>query len=61
MMLSGWGSFGYPFVGEGEVGDFFQAFHVADDRVLLTFLFGLEVKLEGTNQFAVDFCQRQES
>ena len=30
--------FGYPFVGKGKVGDFLQAFHVADDRVLLAFL-----------------------
>ena len=51
--------FGHPLVGEGEVGDFLQALHVADDRVLLTFLLGLEVKLEGTHQFAVDLGQRQ--
>ena len=51
--------FGYPFVGESEVGDFLQTFHIADDRVLLTFLLGLQVKLEGTHQFAVDLSQRQ--
>ena len=51
--------FGNPFVGKGKVGYLLQTFHVADNRVLLAGLFRLEVKLKGTYQLTVNFCQRQ--
>ena len=51
--------FGYPFVCQGEIGYLLQAFHVADNGVLLAGLFRFEVKLKGTNQLPIDFRQRQ--
>ena len=48
---------GNPFIGQCEIGNLLQALHVTDDGVLLAGFFCFEVKLKGTDQLPVDFCQ----
>jgi fructose-1,6-bisphosphatase len=51
--------FGYPFIGQCQIGNFLQTFHITDNGILLTFLFRLQIKFKGTYQLTVDFRQRQ--
>ena len=51
--------FGYPFIGQCQIGNLLQTFHITDDGILLTFLFRLQIKFKGTYQLTVDFRQRQ--
>ena len=51
--------FGYPFIGQCQIGNLLQTFHITDDGILLTFLFSLQIKFKGTYQLTVDFRQRQ--
>lgn len=51
--------FGNPFIGQCQIGNFLQTFHITDDGILLTFLFSLQIKFKGTYQLTVDFRQGQ--
>ena len=51
--------FCYPFIGQCQIGNLLQTLHITDDGILLTFLFRLQIKFEGTYQLTVDFRQRQ--
>ena len=51
--------FGYPFIGQCQIGNFLQTFHITDNGILLTFLFRLQIKFKGTYQLTVDSRQRQ--